>query len=53
MLFGTVSDLRSEAGRRKQASYKFHLKLADTTGVTIWQGEKLITKQGRKPAIGI
>lgn len=53
VLYGTVRDLRSEAGKTKQASYIFHLKLADATGVTIWQGEKLITKQGSKPAIGI
>lgn len=53
ILFGTVRDLRSEAGATKQASYVFHLKLADATGVTIWQGEKLITKQGKKSAIGI
>jgi len=53
VLFGTVRDLRSEAGDVKQSSYVFHLKLADATGITIWQGEKLITKQGSKPAIGI
>lgn len=53
VLFGTVRDLRSEAGQTKQASYVFHLKLADATGVTIWQGEKLITKQGVRPKIGI
>ncbi len=53
VLFGTVRDLRSEAGSTRQASYAFHLKLADSTGVTIWQGQKLITKQGKRPAIGI
>jgi PBP1b-binding outer membrane lipoprotein LpoB len=53
VLYGTVSDLRSQAGRMRQASYIFHLKLADNTGVTIWQGEKLITKQGTRPAVGM
>jgi len=53
VLYGTVSDLRAQAGRMRQASYVFHLKLADNTGVTIWQGEKLIIKQGTRPAVGM
>ena len=48
VLYGTVRDLPAEAGDMKQASYVFHLKLADASGVTIWQDEKLITKQGTR-----
>ena len=53
VLYGTVRDLRSEAGRMQQASYEFQLKLADTTGRTIWLGNKLITKQGTRPSVGL
>lgn len=53
ILYGTVRDLRSEAGDIKQASYVFQLKLADAQGVTVWQDEKLITKQGAKPKVGM
>lgn len=53
ILYGTVRDLRSEAGDVKQASYVFNLKLANASGSTIWQDEKLITKQGKRPAVGI
>jgi Peptidoglycan-synthase activator LpoB len=53
ILYGTVRDLRSEAGDMKQASYVFHLKAADASGRAVWEGEKLITKQGKRPSIGI
>ena len=53
ILYGTVRDLRSQAGRMKQASYVFHLKLANSTGTTVWQDEKAITKQGTRPAVGL
>ena len=53
ILFGTVRDLRSHAGDMKQASYVFHLKVANNSGMTVWQGEKLITKQGKRPSIGL
>lgn len=53
ILYGTVRDLRSQAGSTKQASYVFHLKMANNTGATIWQDEKLITKQGKRPTIGL
>ena len=53
ILYGTVRDLRSEAGDMQQASYVFQLKLADASGITVWQGEKLITKQGTHSKVGL
>lgn len=53
ILYGTVRELPSEAGRIKQNSYIFHLKLANASGVTMWQDQKQITKQGSRPSIGI
>ena len=53
ILYGTVRELTAEAGRTKQVSYVFHLKLADASGITVWQDEKLITKQGTRNAEGL
>ena len=53
VLYGTVRELTAEAGRTKQASYIFHLKLANAAGVTMWQDDKLITKQGTRNAVGL
>lgn len=53
VLYGTVRELPAEAGRTKQVTYVFHLKLANTSGITIWQDEKVITKQGTHNAVGM
>ena len=53
VLYGTVRELTAEAGRTKQVSYIFHLKLANASGITIWQDDKLITKQGTHNAVGM
>ena len=53
VLYGTVRELTAEAGRTKQVTYVFHLKLANASGITLWQGEKPITKQGTRNAVGM
>ncbi len=43
----------TSAGSTKQISYIFQMSLADTaSGRLVWEGEKTITKQGEKNAIG-
>lgn len=43
----------TSAGSTKQVSYIFQMSLADTaSGRLVWEGEKTITKQGEKNAIG-
>ena len=43
----------TSAGSTKQVSYIFQMSLANTTsGRLVWEGEKTITKQGEKNAIG-
>ncbi len=53
VLYGTVRELTAEAGRTRQVSYVFHLKLANASGITVWQDENLITKQGTRNAVGM
>lgn len=53
VLYGTVRELTAEAGRTKQVSYVFHLKLANSSGITVWQDDNLITKQGTHNAVGM
>jgi len=53
VLYGTVRDLRTEAGDVRQAAYVFHLRLAGADGNTIWQGQTQIIKRGSRPAIGL
>ena len=41
------------AGRTRQVTYTFQMSLTDIkNGLAVWEDEKMITKQGKKPAIG-
>lgn len=52
-LHGWIEELPTQAGRTKQNTYIFHLKLSGARGTTIWQGQEQITKQGARPAVGV
>lgn len=52
-LIGKIAEVQARAGSTKQVSYVFSLQLADAkTGDLVWMGEKTVTKQGEKNAVG-
>jgi uncharacterized protein (TIGR02722 family) len=52
-LSGTLMQDNVKAGSTRQVSYIFQLSLTSVKdGIAIWEGEKIITKQGNKPAVG-
>lgn len=52
-LLGKISEVKTRAGSTRQVSYVFSLRLADAkTGDLVWMGEKTLTKQGSKNAVG-
>lgn len=52
-LSGKIIQTTARAGSVRQSTYSFQLSLTDTkTGLAVWEGEKEITKQGKKPAVG-
>jgi len=52
-LSGTLLQDTVKAGSTRQVSYIFQLSLTSVKdGIAIWEGEKIITKQGNKPAVG-
>ena len=52
-LSGKIIQNSSRAGRIKQSEFAFQLSLTDLkTGLAIWEEEKLIVKQGARPAVG-
>lgn len=52
-LLGKIAEVSARAGSTKQVSYVFSLRLADThTGDVVWMGEKTVTKQGERNAVG-
>lgn len=52
-LLGKIAEVSARAGSTKQVSYVFSLRLADAkTGDIVWMGEKTLTKQGEKNAVG-
>lgn len=52
-LLGKIAEVSARAGSTKQVSYVFSLRLADAkTGDVVWMGEKTLTKQGEKNAVG-
>jgi uncharacterized protein (TIGR02722 family) len=51
-LSGTLMQDTVKAGSTRQVSYIFQLSLTSVKdGIAIWEGEKIITKQGNKPAV--
>lgn len=52
-LLGKIAEVKARADSTRQVSYVFSLRLADArTGDILWMGEKTITKQGEKNAVG-
>ncbi|MDR2675082.1 MAG: penicillin-binding protein activator LpoB [Opitutaceae bacterium] len=52
-LSGKIIEDKASAGRTKQTSYVFQLSLTLVDdGIQAWKGEKTITKQGTRSAIG-
>ncbi len=52
-LSGKIIQNNARAGRIRQSEFAFQLSLTDLkTGLAIWEEEKLIVKQGARPAVG-
>jgi penicillin-binding protein activator len=52
-LSGKIIETRASSGSTHQSTYSFQLALTDArTGLAVWEGEKEITKQGTRPAVG-
>lgn len=52
-LSGKIIESYATAGRTKQITYTFQLSLTTVKdGIAIWEGERQITKQGKKNSIG-
>lgn len=52
-LSGKIIELRERAGNQRQSSFVFQLSLvSNKNGVAVWEDEKTITKQGKRPTIG-
>lgn len=52
-LLGKIAEVKARANSVRQVSYVFSMRLADAkTGDVVWMGEKTLTKQGEKNAVG-
>jgi len=52
-LSGRLIEERARAGRTRQASFVFQLALTEIqSGLAVWEGEEIITKQGRRSSVG-
>jgi uncharacterized protein (TIGR02722 family) len=52
-LSGKIIENRAQSGNTRQYTYSFQLSLTDArTGLAVWEGEKEISKQGTRPAVG-
>ena len=51
-LSGKIIEQREQAGSTRQSSFVFQLSLTSKDGVAVWEEEKTITKQGRRPTVG-
>lgn len=51
-LSGKIIENTAKAGNTRQATYSFQLSLTDQQGLAVWEGEKEITKQGTRNAVG-
>ena len=50
---GKILESRAKAGSTRQATYTFQLSLTEVkTGLSVWEEEKAITKQGTKNSVG-
>jgi hypothetical protein len=52
-LSGKIIETTAKSGNTSQSTYSFQLSLTDAkTGLAVWEGEKEITKQGTRSAVG-
>ncbi len=51
-LSGKIIETYTRAGNYRQAAYTFQLSLTDNRGLAVWESEKEVVKQGRRPAVG-
>ena len=52
-LSGKILETRASAGKIRQTTYTFQLTLTDVrTGLSVWEEEKAVTKQGSKSSVG-
>ncbi|HMO65354.1 MAG TPA: penicillin-binding protein activator LpoB [Verrucomicrobiota bacterium] len=51
-LSGKIIETFTRSGSYRQAAYTFQLSLTDNRGLAVWEGEKQVVKQGRRPAVG-
>jgi uncharacterized protein (TIGR02722 family) len=51
-LSGKIIETYTRSGNYRQAAYTFQLSLTDNRGLAVWEGEKEVVKQGRRPAVG-
>jgi uncharacterized protein (TIGR02722 family) len=51
-LSGKIIEHLVKAGDTRQVTYSFQLSLTDQQGLAVWEGEKQITKQGTRSAVG-
>ncbi len=51
-LSGKIIETYTRSGSYRQAAYTFQLSLSDRRGLAVWEGEKEVVKQGRRPSVG-
>lgn len=51
-LSGKIIEQRDRSGDVRQSSFVFQLSLTSTAGVAVWEDERTIIKQGRRPSVG-
>jgi hypothetical protein len=51
-LSGKIIEDRTRAGNTRQSAFVFQLSLTDSRGLAVWEGEKQIVKQGKRPSVG-
>jgi PBP1b-binding outer membrane lipoprotein LpoB len=51
-LSGKIIEDRTSAGKIRQSAFVFQLSLSSNDGIGVWEDEKTIVKQGKKPSVG-
>lgn len=51
-LAGKIIEDRIAEGSKRQSAFVFQLSLSSREGIAVWEDEKTIVKQGKKPSVG-
>lgn len=51
-LSGKIIENRTRQGNQRESTYVFQMALATRDGLAVWEEEKTITKQGKRPPVG-